>query len=89
MSADASDQAAMPRYLFIVAANQAHLWDLWTRRFSGEPKVQVLLDRRQGERRRRRQNDGWERRRVDRRNQQGIDRQLRNSGYAIVGPISR
>ena len=58
------------RYLFIVSRDQAELCDRLTRDFSADKEVQVLLDRRQGQRRpQHAQARGRERRRANRRRQ--------------------
>jgi hypothetical protein len=74
----------MPRYLFIVSARHPWLYESLNERFSGDPKVDVVRDRRRGERR-----EGgvpiWpDRRRRDRRLRPEIDEELRSRPYAIV-----
>jgi len=59
------------RYLLIVAPNQPDVGSYLTRSFAGDQKVQVLLDRRRGERRQRVQAREPERRRTDRRKPTG------------------
>ena len=71
------------RYLLIVAQDQLNLRDYWTQWFAAVQGVQVILDRRLGERRTHVQPYEPERRRDDRRYQPGIDRELRSSGFAI------
>jgi hypothetical protein len=58
---------ARARILFIVRRDEAGLRDRLRMAFTGTPAVQVILDRRTGERRRRRQPVGADRRRGDRR----------------------
>ena len=41
----------MASHVFIVAWNRPDLWDYWKRWFSGVDNVEVILDRRRGERR--------------------------------------
>lgn len=72
------------RYLLIVARGQPDLHNYLTRAFSRDEKVQVLLDRRQGERRRRVQTREQERRRGDRRSPQAGGRDVCSLGVGIV-----
>lgn len=71
-------------HLFIVAWDRPDLWDYWRRWFAGVQDVQVILDRRRGERRRTIQPHDPDRRRIDRRQSAGIDDELRSMGFAIV-----
>ncbi len=73
------------RYLLIVAANQPDLWRYLTDNFAGDAKVEVILDRRRGERRQRHQKRESERRRA-RRRQPSPPRDL---GYRPVLVIRR
>jgi hypothetical protein len=59
----------MPRArdLYIVATDRRKLYDLFRRQFATDPHVEVILDRRTGERRAARGNTPQERRRADRR----------------------
>ena len=59
------------RYMLIVARNQPDLCDYLIRNFTGDEKVQVLLDRRRGQRRQRVQPHEPERRQAERRRQPG------------------
>jgi len=72
-----------PRLLCVVAQDQPDLHAYLSGRFQGNPEVQVILDRRQGERRTRAEPHQPERRRVERRSQfnQAI---LRAHGLAII-----
>ena len=74
----------MATHLFIVAWYRPDLWDYWRRWFSGVEDVQVLLDRRRGERRQSALAHEPERRRTDRRRPPGIEDELRGMGFAIV-----
>ncbi|MBI2544557.1 MAG: response regulator [Candidatus Rokubacteria bacterium] len=56
-----------PPYLIVVARNQPYVFESLNRRLAGDPEFQVLLDRRQGERRQRPQSHEPDRRRADRR----------------------
>ena len=56
-----------PRYLLALPPEQAGLYDLLSRALSQEPAIEVLLDRRVGERRQRAEGQTPSRRRADRR----------------------
>ena len=71
------------RCLFIVARAQPDLWRHLQEDFAGDEEVQVLLDRRRGERRQRVQTQDAERRRRDGR-QPSIDRDLRYRSFVIL-----
>ena len=77
------------RLLFIVGSKRPDFYESLRRTFRGDDTVQIVLDRRRGERRgaRRpvRRGAGPEQRGVDRRAQLEIQRQLRSRGYAVVG----
>lgn len=75
---------ANPRHLIIVAAGRVKLYDHLRRAFAGNDAVQVLLDRRVGERRRATQSRGPERRQSDRRVTPAIADQLKAIGWAVV-----
>ena len=74
----------MSAHLFIVAWNRPDLWDYWKRWFSGVENVEVILDRRRGERRQAPRAFEPERRGAERRCREDIDDELRNAGFAIV-----
>jgi hypothetical protein len=74
----------MTSHIFIVAWNRPDLWDYWKRWFSGVETVDVVLDRRRGERRRVPRAVEPERRQTERRSQPGVDDELRTAGFAIV-----
>ncbi len=57
------------RYLFIVSRDQPDVYNRLARDFAADKEVQVILDRRVGERRQRAQGNGSERRRTGRRRQ--------------------
>ncbi|PYN42040.1 MAG: hypothetical protein DME00_29975 [Candidatus Rokuibacteriota bacterium] len=77
------------RLLFIVGSKRPDFYESLRRTFRGDDTVQIVLDRRRGERRgaRRpgRRQVPQEQRGVDRRAQLEIQRQLRSRGYAVVG----
>ncbi|MBI4594651.1 MAG: hypothetical protein HY728_10590 [Candidatus Rokubacteria bacterium] len=70
--------------LFIVARNEPRLYATLRQEFAAERGVQVVLDRRGGERRQRHAAQPHERRRQDRRGHAEIDPHLRSIGWAIV-----
>jgi hypothetical protein len=67
--------------LLIVARKEKALYEYQTRRFAGHPGVEVILDRRGGERRRQSHPVDVERRRGDRRRHRGEPSIL---GFTIV-----
>lgn len=73
----------MPSLQFIIARDRPDVWTLWTEWFAGVPEIQLILDRRQGERRQRAEARQQEQRRAERRRQQ-IDDEVRQTGFAIV-----
>jgi len=74
----------MARYLYIVSLRQWALFDALLGRFLDDPKVQVILDRRRGNRRQAEAFVALERRRVDRRQQLGVSKELRRRSVAVV-----
>jgi hypothetical protein len=74
----------MVRYLVVAARNRNDLHDYLRRQFTGDDKVEVLLDRRRGERRRRLEHQEPERRHSDRRSGRGKDDRLYYFGLLIV-----
>ncbi len=77
----------MRRYLFIVAREQPDLCEYLRRDLSGDREVQVLLDRREGERRQQVQAHELERRRGHRRRQPGIGANLPAIGFGASLPV--
>lgn len=73
----------MRRLLFVVARDQPNLWDHLRGDFANDEEVEVILDRRLEERRRRVQTLEQERRRTDRR-QPHIENDLRYRSFVIV-----
>ena len=72
------------RYLIIVARDETDLWHYMTRDFGEFKGLQVLLDRRQRERRQQVQTYEPERRREERRRPPTIDDDLRHQPFVIV-----
>ena len=77
------------RLLFIVGSQRPEFYESLRRTFRGDDTVQIVLDRRRGERRASRRaagrRGGAEQRGTDRRAQLEIQRQLRSRGNAVVG----
>ena len=73
----------MVRYLLIVARNQPDLWRYLKNNFAGDEKVEVILDRRRGERRQRIQSHEPERRGAERRRQPSLDKDLNYRSLVI------
>ena len=74
-------------HLFIVSRQQPDLYRYLSREFSTESDVEVVLDRRHGERRirgERRTTPRGDRRRTERRGQTDLGSQLNTLGYAFV-----
>ncbi len=78
----------MGQYLFVVAQDKPELCHYLRGWFAGIPTVEVVMDRRQGERRQRGEVNEPGRRRADRRSQKEIDAEIRQTGFAIVGASS-
>jgi len=75
----------MARHLFIVSRHHRDLHDYLVTRFEGDAKVEVILDRRRGERRRRGRNgSAADRRRHDRRVHRDVDAELRERSHVIL-----
>ncbi|HEX2439997.1 MAG TPA: hypothetical protein VHT71_16930 [Methylomirabilota bacterium] len=76
----------MAQHLFIVSRQQPDLFSYLTREFSAEPDVTIIVDRRQGERRVRREdtNGTGNRRQSDRRLKAELESNLSTLGYAFV-----
>jgi hypothetical protein len=79
------------RLLFIVGSRRPDFYTSLRRTFRGDDTVQVVLDRRRGERRLGRRAAGRKRgpehREAERRAHLEIERQLRARGYAVVGVL--
>ena len=79
-------RTGLSRYIFIVSLRHPALYDHLMQRFSADPNVQVILDRRRAERR---QAEGsvmpeLERRQADRRQRPGVSEELRRLFVAVV-----
>jgi hypothetical protein len=73
-----------PRHLFIVSRDNPHLATYLRLHFLPETEVAVLIDRRQGERRRVVAGATPDRRRNDRRSRPEADREVHLTSYALV-----
>jgi hypothetical protein len=71
-------------HLFIVSRVEPQLFDYLAREFASEDDVQVILDRRIGERRKSTRTRPVERRQADRRTLAHVPRQIGSLGYAFV-----
>ena len=75
----------MPREIFIVARDRPDLYRYLSQTFSDADNVQVIWDRRDGERRVAPASaHNPERRRGDRRQRAAVDQELRLVGYAFI-----
>jgi hypothetical protein len=74
----------MARYLFIVSVRHPALYDHLLERLSADPKAQVILDRRRGERRQAETSVARELRRTDRRQRRDVSEELRHRSVAVV-----
>jgi hypothetical protein len=74
------------RALVVVARDERDLWQSLTEHFSANEDVQVLLDRRQGERRQRVQTYERDRRGSDRRRPASIENDVCHRQYVIARP---
>jgi hypothetical protein len=75
----------MPREIFIVARDRPDLYRYLSQTFSDAENVQVIWDRRDGERRAGTDTiRNPERRQGDRRRRAAVDQELRNVGYAFI-----
>jgi hypothetical protein len=70
----------MPRYLFIVARGRSDVYADLKHQFLGNPEVEILIDRRQSERRQHQESHAPERRRSERRGQRGGSSHVRGIG---------
>jgi hypothetical protein len=74
----------MRRELFIVARERADLYRYLSQTFADAENVEVIWDRRGGERRRVSNGTRSERRRRDRRTRVNVDEELRTVGYSFL-----
>src|SRR4029453_196917 len=81
---EATGQAV--KQIVVVQRDRQKLYEYAKRAFSGNSSVEVVLDRRRGERRNDARPSGPDRRRGDRRLMNEIDNHLRALGWAVVRP---
>ncbi len=74
----------MLQYLVVAARNHPELYGYLRRQFAGDARVQVLLDRRYEERRRRGETSKPDRRKGDRRGGRGRDNGLDYHGFVVI-----
>lgn len=74
----------MPRELFIVARDRPDLYRYLSQTFADAENVQVIWDRRTGERRTRSRARIPERRVAERRRRAAVEHELRVVGYAFI-----
>lgn len=77
------------RGLIIVARDQPDLWRTLIQEFGQSQEIRILLDRRQGERRKGNQFYAPDRRGVDRRSLPRIEDDVRSRQYVLVRPHYR
>ncbi len=75
------------RYLFIVSQGATDLYEHVKRNFACDREVEVLLDRRRGERRQRVEAYEPERRQADHRRPPGSHESLRSIGFGASIPV--
>jgi hypothetical protein len=73
----------MARHLFIVSRSETSLYQYLIERFIDDSNVEIILDRRRGERRRAQQGLP-ERRQADRRTHPEVDLELQSRSLAIL-----
>lgn len=74
----------MARHLFLVAHHEAGLYEYLLERFQGDSNVEVILDRRREQRRRKSGHFGLDRRRIDRRTRRQVDLELLVRSHVIL-----
>ena len=77
-------EGAVTGHLFIVSRQEPQLFAYLSREFASEDDVQVILDRRVGDRRKSTVTHPVERRQADRRTLAHVPRQISSLGYAFV-----
>jgi hypothetical protein len=74
----------MARHLFLVSRHEGRLYEYLLERFRDDGNVEVILDRRRGERRRRPHGQHPDRRRSDRRTRREVDLELQIRSHVIL-----
>src|SRR5262245_30516943 len=80
----AAEEREIVKHLLIVARHRRELYEEIKRAFAGHESVEVILDRREVERRQSKEGAQPDRRRRGRRARPGIDEQLRTIGWSLV-----
>ena len=75
----------MDPLLFIVSRDERDLHTYLTREFRRDEHIQIIVDRRLGDRRHRVEPRASDQRRAARRRALTMDRQMRSVGFALVG----
>ena len=81
-----------PRFLFIVARERPDRYEYLRRAFADDPEVEVIVDRRHGERRRRHAGgetvrQRWDHRRREDRRTSRVDNLLHRQGWAVADEV--
>lgn len=74
----------MGRNVFIVSRQHRDLYTYLRERFASDPAVEVILDRRFGQRRQRKASVDAERRQADRRHRPEVELELQTRSHAII-----
>ena len=75
--------------VFVVAPTQRKLYESLKRTFAADSSVQIVLERRTGERRERGESGSADRRRRDRRRRRrDAEEKLASRGFAVVGIVA-
>jgi hypothetical protein len=74
----------MRRNLFVVSRRHPDLYEYLRERFASDPAVEVILDRRIGQRRQNVAVSVTERRRAERRKRPEVEIELQNRSHAII-----
>jgi hypothetical protein len=74
----------MARNVFVVSRRHPDLYEYLRERFASDQAVEVILDRRIGQRRRARRPPDTERRRADRRSRPEVEAELETRSHAII-----
>ena len=74
----------MGRNLFVVSRRYPDLYEYLRERFASDTAVEVILDRRVGQRRREQTTHRAERRRSDRRRRPEVEMELQTRSHAII-----
>jgi hypothetical protein len=78
------ERGVTARHLIIVSRDHDFLYSYLLERFRDDQNVEVVLDRRKGERRQLSTSSGRERRSIDRRQHAEIEEELRSRSHAIL-----